>query len=67
MALKEDKENAINGKQKDSICDETDVVSGAMERNGKKPTPKSAPSSVPTNTEVDVRREKRASEAGVPL
>ena len=30
VALEEDKENAINGKQKDSVREETSVVSGTM-------------------------------------
>ena len=43
--LKEDKENAINGKQKDSAREETSVVSGTMKNKRAKPTPKTAPPS----------------------
>ena len=43
--LKEDKENAINGKRKDSVREETSVVHDEDKRA--KPTPKSAPPSEP--------------------
>ena len=42
VVLKEDKENAINGKHKHSVREETSVVSGTMKISAK-PTPKTAP------------------------
>ena len=67
VVLKEDKENAINGKQKNSVCDETDVVSDTMERNGNHRLQNPLHPPFHQHKEVEVRREKGASEAGVPL
>ena len=47
MVLKEDKENAINGEQKDSVREETSVISGTMKMKRAKQTPKTAPPSEP--------------------
>ena len=66
MVLKEDKEFAINGKQKDSVRAETSVVSGTMKINVK-PTSKTAPPLNHQNQEVEVHREKGAPEARVHL
>ena len=65
--LKEDQENAINGEQKDSVCDETDVVSDTMERNGNHRLHNPLHLPFHKHKEVEVRREKGASEAGVRL
>ena len=43
--LKEDQENAINGKQKDRVQEDTIVVSATMGKKRGKQTPTSAPSS----------------------
>ena len=64
--VERDKENAIIGKQKDNVREETRVVSGTMKisvQNRQKPLH-------PLNhqhNEVEVRRGKRTSEAGVHL
>ena len=67
VVLKEDKENAINGKQKDSVRVETSVVSSTMKISvqNRHQTPLD-----PLNhqhKEVEVRRDKRTSEARVDL
>ena len=62
MVLKEDKENAINGKQKDSVPDKCSFRHDEDKRA--KPTPKTAPpSEPPTQRGREVRRGKRTSEA----
>ena len=47
VVLNEDKESAISGKQKDSVREETSVVSGTMKIIVQKPTPKTAAPSEP--------------------
>ena len=59
VVLKEDKENAINGKQKDSVREETNVVSGTMNDQRAKPTPKPLHFLNHHHREVEVRRGKR--------
>ena len=65
--LKEDKENAMNGKQKDSVREETSVVAGTMRISvqSRHQTPLRPPNH--QHKEVEVRRGKRTSEAGVHL
>ena len=60
--LKEDKENAISEKQKDSVREETSVVSGTMKISVQNRHQKSH-----QHKKVEVRRGKRTSEAGVHL
>ena len=67
VVLKEDKENAINGEQKDSVREETNSVSGttvvSVQNRHRKPLhPRSH-----QHQEVEVHRGKRTSEAGVHL
>ena len=51
LVLEKDKENAINGKQKDSVREETSEVSGTMKMSVQKPTTKTAPpSELPTQS-----------------
>ena len=64
VVLKEDKEKAINGEQKDSVREETSVVSGTMKISVQKPTPTLHPPSH-QHKEVEVRRGKRTSEVRV--
>ena len=45
LPAEKDKEFAVNGKQKDSVREETNAVSCTKIMNVKKPTPKTAPSS----------------------
>ena len=52
VVLKEDKEFAISGKQKDSVREETNAVSGTTVMSVQKPTPKTAPSSEPPTQRV---------------
>ena len=66
MVLKEDKENAINGKQKYSVREETSVVSGTMKTSVQKRHQKPLRSLNHQNKEVEVRRGKRTG-AGVHL
>ena len=47
MVLKEDKESAINGKQKDCVREETNVVSGTMRMSVQNRHQKTAPPSEP--------------------
>ena len=68
VALKEEKEVAISGKQKASVRRETSAVSGMRVMIvHQKPTPKTAPPSQPQKHEVEVRREKETSEAEASL
>ena len=64
VVLKEEKEFAISGKQKDSGREETNAVSGttvmSVQNRHRKPLNHQ-------HKEVQVRREKGASEAGVRL
>ena len=46
MVLNEDQENAVNGKQKDRVREETRAVSGTIKIRAR-PTPKTAPHSEP--------------------
>ena len=64
VVLKEDKENASNGKQKDSVREETSVVSGTtgMSVQNLQQKPFHPPSH--QHQEVEVCREKGTSEAG---
>ena len=68
VVLKEDKENAINGKQKDSVREETNVVSGTMKISVRNQHQKPLhPLSHQHKEMVEVRREKETSEARVRL
>ena len=58
MVLKEDNEFAINGKQNDSVLEETSVVSGTMKISVPKPTPKTAPPFEPP-TQREIERQER--------
>ena len=62
---KRTKENAINGNQKDSVREETSEVSGTMEINGKSRLQNPLHPPYHQHKEVEVRREKEASEAAV--
>ena len=63
VVLKEDKENATNGMQKDSVREETNAVSGSVQNQHQKPLhPLSH-----QHKEVQVRRGKGTPEAGVHL
>ena len=67
MALKEEEKFAISGKQKGSVREETNVISGTrativQNRHQKPFSPLSH-----QNQEVEVRREKGASEAEASL
>ena len=61
--LKEDKENAINGKQKDSVREETSVVSGTIKISVQNQHPKPLHPLNHQHKEIDVHRGKRTSEA----
>ena len=63
MVLKE--EFAISGKQKDSFREETSVVSGTTGMNVQNQHQKQLHPLSHQHQEVEVRREKGASEAGV--
>ena len=69
VVLKEDKENAINGKQKDSVRAETSVVSGTMKISVQNQYQKKTlhPLNHRQKRMVEVYREERVSEAGVHL
>ena len=64
---KEDKENAINGKQKDSAREETSVVSGTMKISVQNRHQEPLHPLSHQRREVEVRRGKRTSDAGVHL
>ena len=63
--LKEDKEDAINGKQMDSAREGTSVVSGTMKTSVQNRHQKPLHPLDHQHTVVEVRRGKRTSEAGV--
>ena len=67
MVLNEDKKFAISGKQKDSVREETNAVSGTtvMSVQNRHQNPLHPLSH--QHQEVEVRRERGASEAGVRL
>ena len=67
MVLKEDKDNAINGKQKDSVREETSVVSSTMKISVQNRHQKQLQPLNHQHKEVEVHRGKRTSEAGVHL
>ena len=67
VVLKGDRENAINGKQKDSVREETSVVSGAMKMSVQNRHQKPLHPLNHQHKKVKVRRGKRTSEAGVHL
>ena len=68
VVLKEVKENAINGKQKDNVLERTSVVSETMEREtGKNRLQNPLHPPFHQYQEVEVRREKGASEAEASL
>ena len=67
VVLKEDQENAINGKQKDSVREETSVVSCTMRISVQSRHQKPVHPVNHQHKEVEVRRGKRTSEAGVHL
>ena len=62
VVLKEDKENAINGKQKDSVREETSVVSGTMKISVQNRRQKPL-HPLNQHKEVEVHRRERTSEA----
>ena len=63
VVLNEDKENAINGKQKDSVREETSLVSGTMKISVQNRHPKPLHPLNYQHKEVEVRRGKKNSEA----
>ena len=65
--LKEDKENAISGKQKDSVREGTSVVSGTMKTSVQNRHQRPLHPLSHQHKEVEVRRGRRATEAGVHL
>ena len=67
MVLKGDKEFAISGKQKDSVREETDAVSGTTIMSVRNQHQKPLHPLNLQRKEVEVRREKGTSEAGVRL
>ena len=67
VVLKGDRENAINGKQKDSVREETSVGSGAMKMSVQNRHQKPLHPLNHQHKKVEVRRGKRTSEAGVHL
>ena len=67
VVLKEDKENAVNWKQKDSVREETGVVSNTMKISAQNRHQKPLNPLSHQNQEVEVHRGKRTSEAGVHL
>ena len=67
VVLKEDKENAINGRPKDSVREETSVVSGAMKISVQNRHQKPLHPLNHQHKEVEVRRRKRTSEAGIHM
>ena len=62
-----DKEFAIRGKQKDSVREETNIVSGTMKISVQNRYPKPLHPLSHQHKEVEVRRGKRAPVAGVHL
>ena len=67
MVLKEDQENAINGEQKDSVRKETNAVSSTTAMSVQNRHQKPLHPLSHQHKEVEVRREKGTSEAGVRL
>ena len=67
VVLREDKENAVNGKQKDSVREETSVVSGTMKITVRNRHQKPLHPLNLQHKEVEVRRGKITSKAGVHL
>ena len=67
VMLKEDKENALNGKQKVSVRAETSVVSDTMEMNGGNRLQNPLHPPFHQHQDVEVRREKEVPEAAVLL
>ena len=67
VVLKEEKEFAISGKQKNSVREETHVVSGTTVMNVQNRHQKPLHPLCHQHEEVEVRRGKRTSEAGVHL
>ena len=67
VVLQEDKENATGGKQKDSVREETSVVSGRIKKSVQNRHQKPLHPLSQKHQEVEVRREKGASEAGVHM
>ena len=65
MALKEEKEFAVSGKQKDSVGEETSAVSGTRVTIVQNRHQKPLHFVSHEHQEVEVRREKGASEVGV--
>ena len=65
--LEEDRENVINGQQKDSVREETSVVSGTMRISVQIRHQKPLHPLNHQHKEVEVRRGKRTSTAGVRL
>ena len=65
--LKEDEENAINGRQKDSVREETSVVSGTMKISVQNRHQKPLHPLNHQHKEEEVRRGKRTSKAGVHM
>ena len=67
MVLKEDKEFAISGKQKGSVRDETNSVSGTTVMSVQNQHQKPLHPLSHQHKEVEVRREKGPSEVGAHL
>ena len=67
MALKRDKEFAINGRQKGSVRKETNAVSGTTVMSVQKQQQKPLHLQIQQHKEEEVRREKGSSEVGVDL
>ena len=67
VVLKEDKENAVTGKQKGSVREETNAVSGTKVMSVQNRHQRPLHNLSHQHQEVEVRREKGASEAGVRL
>ena len=67
VVLREAKENAINGKQKDSVREETSVVSDTMKISVQNRRQTLLHPLNHQHQEVETRREKGSSEVGVHL
>ena len=67
MVLKEDTENAINGKQKHTVRTETSLVSGTKKISVQNRHQNPLHPLNHQHKDVEVRRGKRTSEAGVYL
>ena len=67
VVLKEDKENAVSGKQKDSVREETNAVSGTTVMSVQNQHQKTLHPLSHQHKEVEMRREKGTSECGVCL